>query len=84
MLLIGFVMLLIYGMIYRYWPTLANSPLATAQFWISAVSAVGIIIGSYIFATSGSVPLVALSSMLFIIGALLLTWLFVSKSDAIG
>jgi hypothetical protein len=34
MLLTGFVMLSIYGMIYRFWPTLANSPLATAQFWI--------------------------------------------------
>jgi hypothetical protein len=80
MMLTGLVTLAIYGMLYRLWPAMAKSPLARAQFWISSLSAPGIIIGSYFFATSGSVPLVASSSIIFIVGAVLMAWLFIAKA----
>lgn len=80
MMMTGFVTLTIYGMLYRLWPAMAKTPLARAQFWISSLGAAGIIIGSYFFATSGSVPLVAGSSIVFIVGAALMAWLFIAKA----
>jgi hypothetical protein len=84
MMLTGFVTLAIYGMIYRLWPALKKSPLARIQFWIAVLSAAGIIVGSYFFATSGSVLLAASASVVFIVSAVLMAWLFIAKvRDAI-
>jgi peptidoglycan/LPS O-acetylase OafA/YrhL len=80
MMLTGFITLAIYGMLYRLWPALKKSPLARIQFWVAVIGAAGIIIGSYFFATSGSVPLVASASVVFIIGAALMAWLFIAQS----
>lgn len=80
MMMTGFVTLTIYGMLYRLWPAMAKTPLARAQFWISWLGAAGIIIGSHFFATSDSVPLVAGSSIVFIVGAALMAWLFIAKA----
>jgi len=80
MMLTGFVTLAIYGMIYRLWPALKKSPLARIQFWIAVLSAAGIIVGSYFFATSGSVPLAAGASVVFIVSAVLMAWLFIAKA----
>jgi len=74
----GFVALAIFGMLYRLWPMLKKAPLARAQFWIAVVGAIGIIVGSYFYVTSGSVPLVAAASILFIVGTALMAWLFVT------
>jgi len=82
LMLTGFVTLALYGVIYRLWPGLKKAPLARAQFWLSSLGAAGIIIGSYFFATSGSVPLVATSSVVFIVGAALMAWLFIAYSRA--
>jgi hypothetical protein len=80
MMLTGFVTLAIYGMLYRLWPALKKSPLARIQFWIAVLSAAGIIVGSYFFATSGSVPLVASASFVFIVSAVLMAWLFIAEA----
>lgn len=79
MLLSGFVTLAIYGMAYRLWPAMKKSPLALAQFWITAIGSAGVIVGSYFFATSGSVPLVAIASVAMIIGSALMSWLFIAR-----
>jgi|SRR5262245_37739913 len=82
MLMSGFVVLAIYGAIYRLWPALKESPLATVQFWISVIGVFGQIIGAYRFAISGGteIAIIALSSVLAILGALLIGWLFFMKS----
>ena len=80
LMLTGFVTLALYGILYRLWPAMAKSPLARVQFWVSSLSAAGIIVGSYFFATRGSVPLVATSSLIFIGGAALMAWLFIAKA----
>jgi hypothetical protein len=80
MMLTGFVTLAIYGMLYRLWPALKKSPLARIQFWIAVLSAAGIIVGSYFFATSGSVLLAAGASVVFIVSAVLMAWLFIAKA----
>jgi hypothetical protein len=79
-LLPGFVTLAIYGMIYRLWPALKKAPLARVQFWITVLSSAGIVVGSYFFATSGSIPLVATASIAMIVGAALVAWLFIAQT----
>jgi hypothetical protein len=82
MLMSGFVVLAIYGVIYRLWPALKDSPLARAQFWIAVVAVLGQVIGAYQFAVSGGtmIVVIALSSVLAILGGLLMGWLFWTRS----
>ena len=82
MLMSGFVVLAIYGVIYRLWPALKESPLAKAQFWIAVIAVLGQVIGAYRFALSGGteVAIIASFSMLSLLGALLFGWLFLTKS----
>src|SRR5271154_434737 len=63
MTLSGFVTLALYGVLYRLWPAMKKSPLALAQFWISAIGVAVLIIGSYFLVTRGSIPLAAIGSL---------------------
>jgi hypothetical protein len=47
------------------------------QFWVAITGATGIIVGSYFFATSGSIPLIATASV-----AAMMAWLFLTNSHA--
>ncbi len=78
MLMSGFVALAIYGVIYRLWPGLKTSPVAKAQFWIAVVAVLGQVIGAYQFATTGGteIAIIASSSVLSILGAILMAWVF--------
>lgn len=76
LLLPGFVTLAIYGFIFRLWPSLKQSPLALAQFWVGVAGSVGLVIGAYFFARYRSVPLAAIASIVVIIGAAMMTWMF--------
>jgi hypothetical protein len=82
MLMSGFVVLAIYGVICRLWPALKESPLAKAQFWIAVVAVLGQVIGAYQFATSGGtqIAIIASSSVLAIVAGILFAWMFWSKS----
>jgi hypothetical protein len=79
MMLSGFVTLALYGILYRTWPAMKKSPLALAQFWISAIGTAGVIIGTYFLVTSGSIALAAIGSVAMIVGAALLGWLFIAQ-----
>ena len=82
MMLTAFVTLAIYGMIYRLWPALAKSRLAAAQFWLAMIGSAGIVVGSYFFAVSRGTVLVGTASIVFIVGAALMAWLFITQSRA--
>jgi hypothetical protein len=56
-----------------------KSPLALAQFWISAVGVAVLIVGTYFLVMNGSVPLAAIGSLAMIVGAALMTWLFIAR-----
>jgi hypothetical protein len=75
-LLPGFVTLAIYGFVYRLWPALKKAPLAQAQFWTGVVGALLLIVGSYFYAVSRSVPLAAIGSVVAIVASALMAWLF--------
>ena len=82
MLLPGFVMLAVYGVLYRLWPEMKNSGLAKAQFWLASLGAFGQVVGAYQFMRSGGddMMLIAGSSVMAILGGVLMTWLFWHKS----
>jgi len=80
LMLPGFVTLAIYGCIFRLWPAMKKAPLAQAQFWIATVGQFAIVVGAYLFVVSGSVPIVAIGSVLAILAAALMIWLFWTES----
>jgi hypothetical protein len=82
MLLPGFVVLAVYGAVYRLWPEMKNSGLAKAQFWLASLGAVGQVVGTSQFVRSGGsdTMLIAVASVLAILGGLMMTWLFWHKS----
>ena len=81
-LMSGFVVLTIYGFIYRLWPALKEASLAKAQFWIAMIGVLGQVIGAYQFATSGGtqIAIIASSSVLALLAGVLMAWLFLTKS----
>ena len=80
LMLLGFVTLAIYGFVFRLWPALKEGVLARVQFWLTIVSTAGMVIGSYQFAVSRSIVIVAPASMLTIVAAILLAFMFWTRS----
>src|SRR5262249_49412823 len=72
----GFVTLAIYGFVFRLWPALNKAPLAQAQFWAASAGAALLIVGSYFYATSGSVPVAAIGWIRSIVAGAMLVWQF--------
>jgi hypothetical protein len=80
--LVGFVTLSFYGFMFRLWPAMKTGALAVAQFWCSLVGVIGVVIGTYQYATAGGIAIAAPASVLMIIAAILLLWLFWTRSEA--
>ena len=82
MLLPGFVVLAVYGAVYRLWPEMKNSGLAKVQFWLASLAVLGQVAGTYQFLRSGGTDtmLIAGASAMAILGGVLMFWLFWSKS----
>jgi hypothetical protein len=78
--LVGFVTLALFGFVYRLWPAMKSGPIAAAQFWLGAIGVIGIVAGTYQFATTGSIAIVAPASVLLVLATVLLLWLFWSRS----
>jgi hypothetical protein len=81
LLLPGFVTLAIYGFAYRLWPSMKKAPLAQAQFWTAIVGSLLLVVGSYFFAVSRSVPLAAIASIVVIVANAMMVWIFWSHSE---
>jgi hypothetical protein len=80
MVLPGFVVLTLFGMMFRLWPAMKAGPLAAAQFWLGALSTIAIVIGSVQYVTTGGIIIVAPASLIAIIASILLLWLFWTRS----
>ena len=80
LMLPGFVVLTLYGVLYRLWPIMKDSGLAKVQFWIAIVGAFGLAISAYLIAIGAGILAAAISSALTIIGAALMAWLFWTKT----
>lgn len=80
MLMGGFVVLTFYGAIYRLWPVLKEGALARAQFWCAATGTVMTVIGAALIVNQMGVAVAAGGSTLEIIGSVLMTWLFWTRT----
>jgi hypothetical protein len=82
LVLLGFVTLAIYGFMFRLWPAMKQGTLAAVQFWLAVVATVGMVVGSYQLVVSRSVVIIAPASALAIVAAVLLAWLFWTRSTS--
>lgn len=80
LLMPGFVLMAVFGTVYRLWPRLEGARLATVQFFLSTGGAALMIAGTLQQALTGSVLIVAIGSAVAILGVALLTWLFFTAS----
>jgi hypothetical protein len=69
--LIGFVCHSIFGMAYRHWPALKDSPLAPYQFWIFVVASPITLIGLYFTVMNGPELPTIVGSIAILVGAAL-------------
>ena len=80
--LVGFVTIALFGVMFRLWPAMKEGSLATAQFWLTIIGVIGVIVGSVLQMQNGSVVILAVSSAILIAGTLLLGWLFWERARA--
>jgi hypothetical protein len=69
--LIGFVSHAIFGMAYRHWPALKDSPFAPYQFWIFVIASPITLIGLYFTVMNGPELPTIIGSIAVLIGAAL-------------
>jgi hypothetical protein len=81
MMMGGFVLLSVYGVIYRLWPMLKQSGLAKAQFWVAVLGSVGIVAGAAQMVLGGGIVTVAAGSVVALIGAILMSWIFLTAPE---
>ena len=83
-MLIGFVVSFIYGLCHKLWLKNMTSKLATAQFFIHQIGAIGIVIGLFLLygryiAEETIDPVLALSSITVFTGMVLMMVLFIKS-----
>ena len=80
MVLPGFVVLTLYGVLYRNWPVMKESGLSMAQFWFAVTGSFGLVIAAYMISIGAGILAAVIASILTITGAALLAWLFWTKT----
>jgi cbb3-type cytochrome oxidase subunit 1 len=75
--LLGFVISVLFGLIYRNWPSLKESRLAMTQFVIYQIGAVVLVAGKYDIDNGGDGTLAPPGSLILILGTLLMFWMFI-------
>src|SRR6266581_1105121 len=82
MMLPGFAVLTLYGLIYRAWPAFNDTIIGHIQFWVAVIAVLGQVVGALQFVASGGtdIAVIAASSVLAIVAALLLLVLFLTRS----
>ena len=74
--LLGFVISVLFGLMYRCWPSLMASRLAMPQFAIYQVGAIVLVAGKYDIDSGGSGVLAPPGSLIIVLGTLLMFWMF--------
>ena len=75
----GFVVLTIYGVLYRLWPSLKDAVLAKAQFWSAVIGALLLPVAAAMIANQMGIAVAVVGSVLAIVGAILMLWIFWSR-----
>lgn len=74
--LLGFVISVIFGLIYRGWPSLTTSRLAMPQFVLYQSGAIVLVAGKYDVDGGGSGTLAPPGSLIIVLGVLVMAWIF--------
>ncbi len=74
--LVGFVLSVLFGLIYRFFPAMKHSRLAKPQFWIYEIGAVIFVAGKIVVDATGNSDLVKLGSVVVFIGTVLMVIVF--------
>ena len=80
--LLGFVISVLFGLLHRNWPRLADSRLAVPQYLVYQLGALVLVAGKYNIDAGDSATLAPPGSVLVVIGTLLMVWMFATASDA--
>jgi hypothetical protein len=74
--LLGFVISVLFGLIYRGWPTLLRSRLAWPQFVLFEFGSVVLVAGKFDIDSGGTGALAPPGSVMVVLGTLLMFWMF--------
>ncbi len=74
--LLGFVVSVLFGLIYRNWPSLLENRLAMLQFALYQIGAVVLVAGKYDIDNGGGGALAPPGSIIVVLGTLLIFWMF--------
>lgn len=74
--LVGFATSVLFGLIYRGYPGMNQSRLAAVQFWLYEIGAVLLVGGKAMVDGGGTDLLVIVGSIVVIVGAILMAWIF--------
>jgi hypothetical protein len=80
MVLPGFVVLTLYGALYRLWPAMKDGVLAKIQFWCAVLGVLVLVIGAHMIMIGAGVAGAVIGSLLTIAGAVLMTAIFWTKA----
>jgi hypothetical protein len=82
--LLGFVVSVLFGLLYRTWPVLQSSRLAWPQFALFQIGSVVLVAGKFDIDRGGGGALAPPGSVLVVLGTLVLFWMFATvKADAV-
>ncbi len=79
--LLGFVISVLFGLLYRNWPTLLRSRLAWPQFALFQIGTVVLVAGKFDIDSGGHGALAPPGSILVVLSTILMFWMF-AKSGA--
>ena len=74
--LLGFVISVLFGLIYRNWPALLSSRLAWPQFALFQIGSLVLVAGKFDIDHGGTGMLAPPGSVLVVLGTLLMFWMF--------
>ena len=80
MLLGGFVVLTVYGALFRLWPAMNSGAVPKIQFWLGVTGTLLLAAGAAILVNNGGVALAAIGSFMALGAAILMAWLFFSRA----
>jgi hypothetical protein len=74
--LLGFVISVLFGLIYRAWPVLMTSSLALPQFALFEIGSLVLVAGKFDIDRGGGGMLAPPGSLLVVLGTLVMFWMF--------
>lgn len=84
--LLGFVLMTVFGLVYRVIPAMGTIGLARAHFWLHMIGSIGVFVMLFLLLTgriteAGMAPVAPLAELLVFIGILCFAWNLIKNGD---